>query len=57
MRLASWRTVGWSRWRNKRSKPRALVATGPDQVYCWDISYLPTEVRGIYFYLYLFVDT
>ena len=21
----------------KRSKPRALVATGPDQVYCWDI--------------------
>ena len=40
----------------KRSKPRALVATGPDQVYCWDISYLPTEVRGVYFYLYLFVD-
>lgn len=40
----------------KRSKPRALMATGPDQIYCWDISYLPTEVRGIYFYLYLFVD-
>jgi transposase InsO family protein len=40
---------------HKRSKPRALVATGPDQIYCWDISYLPTEVRGIYFYLYLFV--
>jgi putative transposase len=40
----------------KRSKPRALVATGPDQIYCWDISYLPTEVRGLYFYLYLFVD-
>ena len=39
-----------------RSKPRALVATGPDQIYCWDISYLPTEVRGMYFYLYLFVD-
>ncbi|MEO9102762.1 MAG: DDE-type integrase/transposase/recombinase, partial [Burkholderiaceae bacterium] len=28
----------------------------PDQIYCWDISYLPTEVRGSYFYLYLFVD-
>jgi putative transposase len=40
----------------KRSKPRALVATQPDQIYCWDITYLPTEVRGIYFYLYLFVD-
>ena len=41
---------------DKRSRPRALVATGPDQIYCWDISYLPTEVRGCYFYLYLFVD-
>ena len=40
----------------KRSKPRALVAVQPDQIYCWDITYLPTEVRGIYFYLYLFVD-
>ena len=41
---------------HQRHKPRALVASGPDQVYCWDISYLPTVVRGIHFYLYLFVD-
>jgi putative transposase len=41
---------------HKRSKPRALVATRPDQVYCWDITYLPTQVRGQYFYLYLFLD-
>ena len=40
----------------QRSRPRALVASRPDQLDCWDISYLPTEVRGIYFYLYLFVD-
>ena len=40
----------------QRSRPRALAASRPDQVYCWDISYLPTEVRGVYFYLYLFVD-
>ena len=32
---------------HKRSRPRALVASGPDQIYCWDITYLPTEVRGI----------
>ena len=38
------------------SKPRALVATQPDQVYCWDITYLPAPVRGMHFYLYLFVD-
>lgn len=41
---------------HQRHKPRALMATAPNQIYCWDISYLPTEVRGIYFYLYLFVD-
>lgn len=40
----------------KRSKPRALMATQPDQIFCWDITYLPTQVRGSYFYLYLFVD-
>jgi transposase InsO family protein len=41
---------------HKRSKPRALVATQPDKVHCWDITYLPTQVRGTFFYLYLFVD-
>lgn len=41
---------------HKRSKPRALAAHQSDQVYCWDITYLPTQVRGVYFYLYLFVD-
>ncbi len=40
----------------KVSKPRALVASKPDQVYCWDITYLPAPVRGMYFYLYLFID-
>lgn len=39
-----------------RSKPRALCATGPNQLYSWDITYLPTSVKGIYFYLYLFID-
>lgn len=40
----------------KRSKPRALTATHTNQIYCWDITYLPTQVRGSYYYLYLFVD-
>ena len=40
----------------KCSKPRALMATRPDQIYCWDITYLPAQVRGQFFYLYLFVD-
>ena len=40
----------------KRTKPRALTARRPEQIFCWDITYLPTCVRGIHFYLYLFVD-
>lgn len=39
-----------------RAKPRALSATGPNQLFSWDITYLPTPARGIYFYLYLFMD-
>lgn len=39
-----------------RHKPNAVCATGPNQVYSWDITYLPTDVLGQYFYLYLFLD-
>jgi len=37
-------------------KPKALIATMPNQVYSWDITYLPTQVRGIFLYLYLVLD-
>ena len=37
-------------------KPRALTATAPNQLYSWDITYLPTAVRGLFFYLYLVMD-
>ena len=33
-----------------------LRATGPNQVWSWDISYLPTSVKGIWLYLYLVID-
>jgi transposase InsO family protein len=39
-----------------RSKPRALCATASDELFSWDITYLPTQVKGIYLYLYLFMD-
>lgn len=32
------------------------MATKPDQIYYWDITYLPNVVRGLFLYLYLFVD-
>jgi transposase InsO family protein len=37
-------------------KPEAFEATAPNQVWTWDISYLRSTVRGIYFYLYIIVD-
>jgi putative transposase len=40
----------------KRSKPRAVCATEPDQLFSWDITYLPTTIHGIYLYLYIFLD-
>lgn len=32
------------------------VATAPNRVWVWDITYLPTIVRGEFFYLYLMLD-
>ena len=34
----------------------AHVATGPHQVWSWDITYLQTPVRGVFLYLYLMMD-
>jgi putative transposase len=39
-----------------RSKPAEKVATCANQVWCWDISYLPTRVRGLFYYLYMVED-
>jgi len=39
----------------KRTKPR-LVAHGPNEVWTWDITYLRTSVKGLFFYLYLVMD-
>jgi transposase InsO family protein len=39
-----------------RARPAPLVATGPNQVWSWDITYLATTVRGVFFYLYLIMD-
>ena len=47
---------GAERPAQKRYKPRALCATAPGQLFSWDITYLPTLVKGVYFYLYLFMD-
>jgi len=48
----------------RHSGPRTQVtrgervhrATGPNQVWSWDITYLPTVVHGCFLYLYLILD-
>lgn len=47
---------GHSRPASGKSKPRSHVATGPCQVWTWDITYLRASVRGAFYYLYLVLD-
>ena len=37
-------------------RPKQHVATGPCQVWSWDITYLKSSVKGLFFYLYMIVD-
>ena len=41
--------------REPRPVPR-LEARGPNPVWSWDITDLPTSVRGVWLYLYLVID-
>ena len=36
--------------------PTTHIATAPGQVWCWDMSYLPAQVQGRWFHLYLILD-
>ena len=39
-----------------KSEPKRHQATGPNQVWVWDITWLPGPVVGTFFYLYLMLD-
>ncbi len=45
-----------SRPPTERHKPDEHVATGPNQVWSWDITYLRGPVRGMFFYYYIVMD-
>ncbi|MEZ4372192.1 MAG: hypothetical protein R3B07_15280 [Polyangiaceae bacterium] len=40
----------------RHKKPDELVADAPNQVYCWDITYLKSPISGMFYYLYLVTD-
>ena len=37
-------------------RPKEHVATAPGQIWSWDITYLRSSVRGVFYYLYLVLD-
>jgi transposase InsO family protein len=37
-------------------RPKEHVAAGPNEVWSWDITWLPAAVRGTFYYLYLVED-
>ncbi len=45
-----------SREPTRRSRPKELVATRPNQVWSWDITYLLSPVRGSFYYAYMVTD-
>jgi putative transposase len=56
------RAHGQSAHRGRAKAPKAVrpptthLASGPRQVWCWDMTYLPAQVMGRWFYLYLILD-
>jgi len=47
---------GNTRKGTKTKRPPERIATGPNQVWSWDITYLHSPVAGQYFYLYTVID-
>jgi len=44
------------RLNKRKATPPELVATGPNQVFSWDITWLKTDVNGIFFFAYMIID-
>ncbi len=47
---------GRARAPKPRKPPTSYCATGPNQVWTWDITWLAGPIRGQFFYLYLILD-
>lgn len=47
---------GKAKVRKSNNKPTSYTATKANEVWSWDISYLPTKVIGLHYYLYMIED-
>jgi len=56
------RAHGQMNRRGRAQPPRTLrpptthIATGPGDVWCWDVTFLPAQIQGRWFYFYLILD-
>jgi transposase InsO family protein len=56
------KTHGQTAHRGRAKAPKTIrpptthIAAEPRQVWCWDMTYLPAQVMGRWFYLYLILD-
>jgi putative transposase len=56
------RAYGQMNRRGRAQPPRTLrpptthVATRPGEVWCWDVTFLPAQIQGRWFYFYLILD-
>lgn len=48
--------LGRAKLPRKVAKPKALAAAIANQVWSWDITYLPTAIRGQFYRLYMVLD-
>ena len=40
----------------RRTEPARHIARGPNEIWIWDITWLPGPITGVFFYLYLVLD-
>jgi len=47
---------GRAKPRQKRAKPEEYCTTGPNQCWCWDVTWLKSPTNGLFYYLYMMMD-
>jgi len=45
-----------SKPKKKVNNPPELTATAPNQVWCWDITWLPLRIKGMFLFAYVIID-
>lgn len=40
----------------EKQRPNEYIVTAPNQVWSWDVTYLRSSIKGLFYYLYLILD-